>query len=108
VTLSGPHPARQPRLPHHLSLLVRSSHGAWLNGRQLVRALWREGFACSSGSACSSSGSAASAVLLAESPTNLLGILLAGSVPLRYPTNLGPAPWLRSPSAMRCSLAAMS
>ena len=32
---------------------------------QLVQALWREGFACSSGSACSSSGSAASAVLLA-------------------------------------------
>ena len=68
VELSGPDP-RQPshpgRLPHHLSLLVRSSDGAWLNGRQLVRALWREGFACSSGSACSSSGSAASAVLLA-------------------------------------------
>ncbi|MEN9541597.1 MAG: hypothetical protein RLZZ459_1688 [Cyanobacteriota bacterium] len=68
VELSGPDPreASHPaRLPHHLSLLVRGRDGDWLNGRQLVQALWREGFACSSGSACSSSGSAASAVLLA-------------------------------------------
>ena len=68
VDLSGPDPrvSLQPaRLPHHLSLLVRSRAGSWLNGRQLVQALWREGWACSSGSACSSSGSAASAVLLA-------------------------------------------
>jgi cysteine desulfurase len=68
IELSGPDPRQSGhpgRLPHHLSLLVRSSPGAWLNGRQLVRALWREGFACSSGSACSSTGSAASAVLLA-------------------------------------------
>ncbi|MEY3544158.1 MAG: hypothetical protein RLZZ247_315 [Cyanobacteriota bacterium] len=68
VELTGPDP-RDPshpgRLPHHLSLLVRNRSGAWLNGRQLVQALWREGFATSSGSACSSSGSAASAVLLA-------------------------------------------
>jgi cysteine desulfurase len=68
VELTGPDPrqAGHPaRLPHHLSLLVRAGSGDWLNGRQLVQALWREGFACSSGSACSSSGSAASAVLLA-------------------------------------------
>jgi cysteine desulfurase len=68
VELSGPDPreASHPaRLSHHLSLLVRGRDGDWLNGRQLVQALWREGFACSSGSACSSSGSAASAVLLA-------------------------------------------
>ena len=68
VDLTGPDP-RQPshpeRLPHHLSLVVRSKAGAWLNGRQLVQAIWREGLACSSGSACSSTGSAASAVLLA-------------------------------------------
>ena len=68
VELSGPDPrdaAHPGRLPHHLSLLVRSADGGWLNGRRLVQALGREGFACSSGSACSSSGSAASTVLLA-------------------------------------------
>ncbi|MBV2350855.1 cysteine desulfurase [Synechococcus sp. HK05] len=68
VELSGPDPLasdQQGRLPHHLSVLVRSRGGSWLNGRQLVQALWREGWACSSGSACSSSGSSASAVLLA-------------------------------------------
>jgi len=68
VERSGPDPLASDhpgRLPHHLSLLVRSRAGSWLNGRQLVQALWREGWACSSGSACSSSGSAASSVLLA-------------------------------------------
>ena len=68
LDLSGPDPresSHPDRLPHHLSLVVRSHAGAWLNGRRLVQALWREGFACSSGSACSSSGSAASSVLRA-------------------------------------------
>ncbi len=68
VERSGPDPAQPShpwRLPHHLSVIVRSREGAWLNGRQLVQALWREGLACSSGSACSSSGTSASAVLLA-------------------------------------------
>jgi cysteine desulfurase len=68
VELTGPDPldpAHPARLPHHLSLVLRSRDGSWLNGRELVQALWREGWACSSGSACSSSGSTASAVLLA-------------------------------------------
>ena len=68
LELSGPDPlqAGQPgRLPHHLSFLVQRPDGEWLAGRQLVQALWRQGFACSSGSACSSSGSAASPVLTA-------------------------------------------
>ena len=68
LQLTGPDP-RDPsppaRLPHHLSFVVRQPGGDWVQGRRLVQALWREGFACSSGSACSSSGSAASAVLLA-------------------------------------------
>ena len=66
LRLSGPDPIRQPaaRLPHHLSLLVDGPAGP-LAGRDLVRALWAEGLAASSGSACSSSGSAASPVLLA-------------------------------------------
>jgi cysteine desulfurase len=67
VRLSGPDPRRQPdqRLPHHLSLLVGDGHGRPLSGRALVRELWREGYAVSSGSACSSTGSGGSAVLRA-------------------------------------------
>lgn len=67
VTLSGPDPRRgEPRLPHHLSLLVCDHHGTPLQGRRLVRALWQQGIACSSGSACSSAAAdAASPVLKA-------------------------------------------
>ena len=64
VRLSGPPPGDY-RLPHHLSLLVASEAGLPLSGRNLVRELSRQGFALSSGSACSSSGSAASPVLRA-------------------------------------------
>jgi len=64
VRLSGPPPG-DSRLPHHLSLLVASEAGLPLSGRNLVRELSRQGFALSSGSACSSSGSAASPVLRA-------------------------------------------
>ncbi|MDA0716602.1 MAG: aminotransferase class V-fold PLP-dependent enzyme [Cyanobacteria bacterium] len=62
VRLSGPPPG-DSRLPHHISLLVSSEAGQPLSGRHLVRELSRQGFALSSGSACSSSGSAASPVL---------------------------------------------
>ncbi|MGL6132649.1 MAG: cysteine desulfurase family protein [Prochlorococcaceae cyanobacterium] len=67
LRLSGPDPRLTPsaRLPHHLSLLVSTPEGVPLQGRLLVRALWQEGYAASSGSACSSSGSAASPVLRA-------------------------------------------
>jgi cysteine desulfurase len=67
VRLSGPDPRREPgqRLPHHLSVLVADRAGRPLNGRALVRDLWREGYAVSSGSACSSTGTPASPVLRA-------------------------------------------
>ncbi|QVL54221.1 MAG: cysteine desulfurase [Cyanobium sp. M30B3] len=67
VRLSGPDPRSHPgqRLPHHLSVLVADPAGRALSGRALVRELWREGYALSSGSACSSTGSTASAVLRA-------------------------------------------
>jgi len=67
VRLSGADPRSHPdhRLPHHLSLLVSDANGRPLSGRALVRELWREGYAVSSGSACSSTGSGGSAVLLA-------------------------------------------
>ncbi|CAK6694243.1 aminotransferase class V-fold PLP-dependent enzyme [Synechococcus sp. CCY9201] len=56
VRLSGPDPADPDgRLPHHISLLVSDAAGRPLAGRALVRALWRHGYAVSSGSACSSS-----------------------------------------------------
>jgi cysteine desulfurase len=53
LRLSGPQPASAARLPHHLSLLVSTAAGRPLAGRALVRALWRQGYAVSSGSACS-------------------------------------------------------
>ncbi|MFM7514975.1 MAG: cysteine desulfurase family protein [Cyanobium sp.] len=67
VRLSGPDPRRETgqRLPHHLSVLVADRAGRPLNGRALVRDLWREGYALSSGSACSSTGTTASPVLRA-------------------------------------------
>jgi cysteine desulfurase len=66
--LSGPDPraASHPeRLPHHLSVVVQDSRGGWVQGRRLVQALWREGYACSSGSACSSGKGGASPALAA-------------------------------------------
>ncbi len=53
------------RLPHHISLLVSSAAGRPLSGRRLVPALWREGIAASSGTACLAGQSSASPVLLA-------------------------------------------
>ncbi|MFO8236738.1 MAG: aminotransferase class V-fold PLP-dependent enzyme [Prochlorococcaceae cyanobacterium] len=87
LRLSGPDPRLTPaaRLPHHLSLLVSTPDGVPLSGRQLVRALWQEGYALSSGSACSSSGSAASPVLLA------LGY---GETEAASGLRLGFGPWL--------------
>ena len=73
VELSGPDPSdpsRPERLPHHLSVVVQDPNGAWVQGRRLVQALWREGFACSSGSACSSGQGGASPVLTAMGYAN--------------------------------------
>jgi cysteine desulfurase len=54
VSLSGSVPEdRLGRLPHHISLVVTSEAGVPLPGRELVRGLWRQGLAVSSGSACS-------------------------------------------------------
>lgn len=67
VRLSGPDPALQARLPHHISLLLQRPDGRPLPGRAVVRALWRQGVAASSGSACGGNNpdTAASPVLLA-------------------------------------------
>jgi cysteine desulfurase len=69
LRLTGADPRdRTARLPHHLSLLVADAAGRPLPGRELVRALWRQGYAVSSGSACRSAAAfrgGASAVLLA-------------------------------------------
>lgn len=62
IALSG---CPSDRLPHHISLLVSSPAGEPLPGRRLVKALWDEGFAVSSGTACSSGQATASPVLLA-------------------------------------------
>jgi cysteine desulfurase len=62
LELSGcPH----DRLPHHISLLVRHPSGRPLSGRRLVQALWREGIAASSGTACHGGRPGGSPVLLA-------------------------------------------
>ncbi len=60
ISLSG-HPI--DRLPHHLSLLVSDRQGRPMSGRNLVRALDREGIAASSGSACSSGRDSDSPIL---------------------------------------------
>lgn len=62
VELSG---CPDERLPHHLSLVVRDRAGRPLPGRRLVQALWRQGLAVSSGSACQGGRAGASPVLLA-------------------------------------------
>ena len=62
VTLSG---CPDQRLPHHLSLIVRTSAGQPLSGRRLVSELWRQGLAVSSGSACSAGRDQGSRVLRA-------------------------------------------
>ena len=56
VQLTGPDPVHSARLPHHISLVVRDGQGRCVPGRQLVRALWSQGIAASSGSACSAAG----------------------------------------------------
>ncbi|MFO7629477.1 MAG: cysteine desulfurase family protein [Prochlorococcaceae cyanobacterium] len=55
----------QQRLPHHISLLVATRQGRPLPGRRIVAAMDRQGFAISSGSACSSGQDKGSAVLRA-------------------------------------------
>jgi len=57
LRLSGPDPHdpdAPERLPHHISLLMASPGGRPLSGRRLVQTIWQQGYAVSSGSACSS------------------------------------------------------
>lgn len=70
VRLSGPDPhdpTAPARLPHHLSLLMSSPGGKPISGRRLVQTIWQQGYAVSSGSACSS-GRGANPWGLAPSP----------------------------------------
>ena len=70
VRLSGPDPrdpAAPARLPHHISLLMASAGGRPISGRRLVQTIWQQGYAVSSGSACSS-GRGANPWGLAPSP----------------------------------------
>jgi len=53
------------RLPHHLSLLVDDEAGRPLPGRLLVQALWRQGIAAGSGTACHQGLSSPSPTLVA-------------------------------------------
>jgi cysteine desulfurase len=57
VELSGPDPqdpTAPKRLPHHISLLMAAPGGKPISGRRLVQTIWQQGYAVSSGSACSS------------------------------------------------------
>ena len=70
VRLSGPDPrdpAAPARLPHHISLVMASPGGKPISGRRLVQTIWQQGYAVSSGSACSS-GRGANPWGLAPSP----------------------------------------
>ena len=92
IRLSGPPPHHpQGRLPHHLSLLVRGSDGRPLSGRRLVRALWRQGLAVSSGSACASG---AGAVGSEEQPSTILLAMGYEATEARSGLRLSLGPWL--------------
>jgi cysteine desulfurase len=99
LRLSGPDPrAGEPRLPHHLSLLVNDRSGQPLSGRQLVRALWREGVAASSGSACSSGRARATASGAAPSAaaSPVLEAMGYGSAEAASGLRFSLGPWLQS------------
>lgn len=94
VGLSGPSPSdpQRRRLPHHISLRMATPGGRPLSGRRLVQTMWQQGYAVSSGSACSS-GRGADPWGMAPSP-----ILLA----MGYPENeaasglrISLGPWLQ-------------
>jgi cysteine desulfurase len=92
IRLSGP-AADDPlgRLPHHISLLVSGDDGMPLSGRALVRALWQQGYAVSSGSACSSSAAAGAG---AASP--ILRAMGYGEAEAESGVRLSLGPWLQS------------
>ena len=58
-------PALQARLPHHISLLIGDRQDRPLSARAVVRAMARDGLACSSGSACHAGRTEESPVLAA-------------------------------------------
>jgi cysteine desulfurase len=58
-------PELQARLPHHISLLIGDRQGRPLSARAVVRAMARDGLACSSGSACHAGRTEDSPVLAA-------------------------------------------
>lgn len=68
LRLDGVHllgPELQARLPHHISLLIGDRQNRPLSARAVVRALARDGLACSSGSACNAGRTEDSPVLAA-------------------------------------------
>lgn len=96
VRLSGPDPrSGEPRLPHHLSLLVEDRSGQPLSGRQLVRALWREGVAASSGSACSNIGAAAGGAAAGAAPSPVLEAMGYSSAEAASGLRFSLGPWLQ-------------
>ena len=58
-------PELQARLPHHISLLIGDRQDRPLSARAVVRAMARDGLACSSGSACHAGRTEESPVLAA-------------------------------------------
>lgn len=96
LRLSGPPPAATAqRLPHHLSLLVSSDDGRPLSGRALVRALARRGWAVSSGSACSSAGSAAGSGVSGRAASPILLAMGYGESEAASGLRLSLGPWLK-------------
>ena len=94
IRRSGPDPSGLGRrLPHHLSVLMATPAGRPLSGRRLVQTMWQQGYAVSSGSACSS-GRGANPYGMAPSP-----ILLAMGYPESQAASglrLSLGPWLSS------------
>ena len=94
LRLTGPPPHHpKGRLPHHLSLLVSGSDGRPLSGRTMVRALWRQGLAVSSGSACASG---AGGVGSEGQPSTILLAMGYEATEARSGLRLSLGPWLVS------------
>lgn len=103
VHLLGPDPAElHRRLPHHLSLMVRTPEGHPLPGRALVRALAQRGLACSSGSACSARKRSEQG--LGEGPPGASRVLMAMGYSPQEATaglRLSLGPWLQAEDLAR-------
>jgi cysteine desulfurase len=104
IRLTGADPTvKGLRLPHHISLLVSDGSGRPVDGRELVRHLWQEGIAISSGSACSSSrGGSTVLQALGYSPAEAASSIRISLGPWIEPADLQRVPLALERARQRC------